>query len=180
VAEALGWLGAIVEWLGQFFPRWKVVPTTEGWVKFVKGTRVVSGGAGIVWYWPATTVFMFHPTTRQAIDLRGQTVTTADGVPLLVGGLITYQIFDIEKALAHTWQPDETIRDTALTAVQHVIKTRTYAEVNAQDKTGDLQRALRKEARRVLETYGVRVIKLSITDLARTRVVKVSLTSDTV
>lgn len=178
--QALGWIGAIIEWVGQFFPRWKVIDTRHAWIKWVHGKRIETGGAGIVWYWPAVTQFYFHPTARQNFDLRAQTVTTADEVPVLVGGLISYQIVDIEKAVGLTWDTDETIRDTALTALHDVVSSKTWTELRDPSKSKELRRELREEAKKALEPYGVRVLKLSLTDLAKTRVLKIAMSNDVI
>ena len=202
---ALGWIGAIIEWVGQFVPRWTVVDTRHSWIKWV-GARVVregwrfrwdtemkviSGAEGIVWHWPAVTQWYMYPTARQNFDLRAQTVTTKDvlgpndevlepGVPVLVGGLISYQVTDIEKAIGLTWDTDETIRDTALTALHDVVSSKTWAELRDPRKGKELRRELREEAKKALEPYGVKVLKLSLTDLAKTAVLKIAMSNDVI
>lgn len=178
--QALGWIGAIIEWFGQFFPRWRVVPTTHGWVKWVKGSTVKSGGAQIVFWWPAVTEIKVYPVVRQALDLRPQTISTKDDKPILVGGLITYRIFDIEKALAETWDVDETIKDSALTAIHRVVSKMTWAELKDAEQQDLLDQKLRAAARKVLEPFGVRVMKMSITDMAPTRVLKLAMSTDAI
>lgn len=193
--SALGWIGAIVEWFGRFLPRWVVVDTTHAWIKWVGGRfvwkrwrpgwdatlQVVTGGPSIVCWWPAVTEIKIYPVARQALDLRAQVVTLRDGKPVMVGGLITYRIFDITKALGNTWDIDETVRDTSLSAIHAVIsRMESWDAIRTAEADGSLAKMLRTEARRVLETYGVRAIKLSLTDLAPTRVLKLSVSSDTV
>jgi regulator of protease activity HflC (stomatin/prohibitin superfamily) len=177
---ALGWIGAIVEWFGQFLPRWKVVPTTHGWVMWVGGKRVISGGAGIIYWWPARTEIKVYPVVRQALDLRPQSLSTKDEKPILVGGLITYKIDDIQKALAETWDIDETIKDSALTAIHRVVARMTWAELKEAEQNGILDKRLRHQARLVLEPYGVRVMKMSVTDLVPARTLKLALSNDTI
>lgn len=191
---ALGWIGAIIEWLGQFIPRWTVVDTRHEWIKWcgarVKWDRgyprwdqemiVSSGGAGIIWHWPAVTQWYMYPTARQSFDLRAQTVTTKDEITVLVGGLISYKVTDIEKAIGLTWDTDETIRDMALTVLHDVIEAHDWAWLRDKSNSKALKKELRTEARRVLEPYGVQVLKLSLTDFAKTRVVKIALSNDTI
>lgn len=190
--QALGWLGAIVEWLGQFFPRWTLVDTTQAGVKFISRFRRLSWrkwesymevrafGPGIQFHWPARTVLKIHPVARQTLDLRPQTISTADAKPLLIGGLITYRLFDIEKALAHTYDVDTTVKDAALTAIHSVAARMTWDDLKGAEQSGELDKKLRYEARKVLEPYGVKVIKMTVTDLAPTRVIKLAMSSDTI
>ena len=180
IESALGWIGAIVEWFGQFLPRWTVVDTVHAWVKWRKGTDISSGGAGIVWHWPAVSILKVYPVARQALDLRAQTLSTKEGKTVLVGGLLTFRVNDIERALTQTWDLDETVKDTALTAIHAVITKLTFDEIKAGEQDGSLNKSLRSEARKVLDTYGIFVIKLSLTDLAPTRVIKLAMTTDVV
>lgn len=190
--QALGWLGALIEWFGQFFPRWTLVNTTEAGVKWIARWRRTSRwswetymevrpfGPGIQFHWPVKTELKVHPVARQTLDLRPQTISTADTKPLLVGGLITYRIFDIERALAHTFDVDATVKDAALTAIHAVAARMTWDDLKAAEQSAELDKRLRHEARKVLEPYGVKVIKMTVTDLAPTRVIKLAMSSDTI
>lgn len=180
MAEALGWLGQIISWFGQWVPRWTIVNTTEAGVKWVKGDTVVPFGPGIVWHWPVTTEMKVLPVARQALDLRAQTLTTSDDVPILASAIVTYRIVDVEKALSSTWNLDELVRDSSMTAVHRVLERLSWADIHKAGQSGDLDKQLRREARRVLEPYGVRCMKLNLVDRAKTRVVKLAISTDTV
>lgn len=176
IESAFGWLGQLIQWFGSFFPRWVVVPTTHGWVKFVRGSNVKSGGAGIVWYWPAVTEFEQYPTARQTISLATQTITTTDGKVVSVSGMLVYEIFDLEKILAHTMDPDDTIRDIAQSSLHDVCSHKSYEELRVgQGKK--LDTALRAEARKDLEDYGVRPLKFTLTTFAPSRVLRLVTTT---
>jgi regulator of protease activity HflC (stomatin/prohibitin superfamily) len=94
---ALAWIGQLAEWIGRFFPRWQIVTSTHGGVKFVRGARVVPLAPGMHWFWPLTTELLLYPTARQAVDLRSQTFVTADNKTIAVGGLIVYEVKDIAR-----------------------------------------------------------------------------------
>lgn len=166
--SAFGWLSSLIEWVGQFFPRWTVVAPTHGWIKFVRGHRIVTGGAQIVWWWPATTKFEEYPVARQAVDLRTQTMTTSDNKVIAIGGLVVYEISDLEKILAHTFDPEQTIKDIAMGAIHDVCSAKTWNEL----KSKGFDRDLRREVAKRLLPYGVRVIRTTLSDLAPARVIK--------
>lgn len=170
---ALGWIGQIVSWLGQFFPRWVIIRTTHGGVKFIRGKKVIALEPGIHWFWPATTELMTYPTARQAADLRTQTLMTTDGNTLVVGGLIVYEIKDIVAILANTYDADQTVKDIAMSAIHDVLVKMSWVDIRTESEFGTLNLKLRKRVRRELDKFGVKVLKCSITDLAQTRVYKV-------
>src|SRR5216684_1090213 len=102
--SALAWIGKLAEWIGAFVPRWIILDTTYGGVKYVGGKRPVALGPGIHWYWPARTTTDLYPTARQTDDLRSQTVVTADDRAIVVGAQITYEVSDIMKLLPTTFR----------------------------------------------------------------------------
>lgn len=169
---AFAWVGQIVDWFGQFLPRWTIVKTTHAAVKFVRGHKVVALGPGWHLYWPLTTEFESYPVVRQAADLRTQTLMTTDGKTLVVGGLVVYEIRDIAAILAHTWDPEQTIKDIALSAVHDVLVCMSWVDIRTAQESGTLNLRLRKRVRAELERYGVRVLKTTLTDLAQARVYK--------
>lgn len=170
--SAVAWIGAIFNWLGAFIPRWVIIDSTHAAVKFVRGSRVVACAAGIIWYWPVTTNLVLHPIARQTANLKSQTIMTSDERTVIVGGLIVFEISDIEKVLAHTFDPDETIKDICLSTIHDVCCQLTWTELHAEQRSGALDRKLRAEAKKDLDRYGVRVIKMTLTDLAPCRVLK--------
>lgn len=170
--SALAWIGQIAAWIGQFIPRWQIVDTTRGAVKFVRGSRVVKLGPGLHWFWPVLTDFHVYPTARQAVDLRAQTFVTEDDKTIVVGGLIVYEIEDIEKILAHTYDPEETIRDITLSAIHDVCCQMSWDELKREQRRGTLDTKLRRESQKGLIDYGVKVLKTTLTDLAPCRVLK--------
>lgn len=171
--NAFAWLSNLIEWFGQLIPRWVLIDPTERGIKFVWGSRVVIVEPGIVWYWPAVTRFMVHPVVRQSNNLKTQTITLKDGKTAAVGGMCVFEIKDIEAAFVHTYDTDETIRDITLSAIHDVCCILTWEEMTEQQRTGELDRKLKAEARKELERYGVRVLKMTLTDLAPVRVLKI-------
>lgn len=179
--SALGWVGAIVEWFGQLIPRWTIIGPTHGAIKYDSWKRKVYALAhGWHTYWPVRSAIHSHAIAQQSLDLRPQVVTTRDDKTVLIGLLITYEIDDIERVLAHTWDADETVKDSALSAAARVCLALTWEELKTAAQTGKLDIRLRSAARRVLTEYGVKVIKTTITDLAQTRVYKIVTSGNTI
>ena len=169
---ALAWVGHIADWLGQWIPRWTIVNTNQGAVKFVKGHTAIACGPGIHWWWPVTTNFITYPTARQTANLKSQTVMTSDDRTIAVGGMIVYEVSDITAILAHTFDPDETIKDIALSSIHDACCQLSWHELREQQRNGALDRKLKAEARKDLDRYGIKVLKMTLTDLAPCRVLK--------
>lgn len=170
---AFAWINAIAEWVGQFVPRILILDTTMGAVKFVRGKKAVALAPGLHLYWPLTTTVHTYPIARQADDLRSQTVVTSDDKVVVVGGLIVYEVDDILKLVGATFRPQDTIKDISLTAIHDVVCQLGWEDLKAQQRSGALDRKLRSETAAALKTYGVKVLKVQLTDLAPTRVIKV-------
>lgn len=171
--SALAWVGQIADWAGAFIPRWIVLRSTHGAVKFVRGVPHTVDGPCILWYWPIITEVKTFPTVRTANDLKSQTVVTTDDKTIVVSGMIIYEVRDVGAILATTFDAEETIMDICLCVVHDTVCALSWDDIKAQQRDGRLDRALRREAAHQLERYGVKVLRLSLTDLAPCRVLKV-------
>lgn len=171
---AFEWLGKLVEWFGQFFPRWTILDTTEGAVKFVGGKKVIVCGPGIWWWWPARTVWIAYPTARQTDRLESQTLESTDGKTFMVSGTLTYMVEDLGKLLPFTHSATKNTLDIAAAALHDVCCDFSWDELQSEQRKGTIKTKLRNEAQKQLGEYGIRVIKFQLNSLARCRVLKVS------
>lgn len=172
--SALAWVGKIFDWLGAFIPRWVILDTTEGAIKYVRGSRIVVCGPGIHWYWPVLTRWSEYPTARQTDRLETQTMESKDCITFIVAGTITWTVDDIAKLVPTTFSPTTTVVELAASAVHDICCEYEYSELQAAQRKGrSLKTALRNEAQSQLTEYGVRVIKIQLTSLARARVLRV-------
>lgn len=172
--SALAWIGQIAAWIGQWIPRWNILDTTEGAIKYVGGKRVVVCGPGVHFFWPARTTWVAYPTARQTDRLETQTMETKDGKTFIVAGTITYSVTDLAALVTTTHSPTTTIVELAASAVHDICCDFTWDELQTEQRKGTLKTKLRNEAVKQLDDYGVKVIKMQLTNLARCRVIKVS------
>lgn len=169
---ALEWIGRIAEWLGQLIPRLLILDTTEGAVKFVRGSKAIALGPGMHVYWPIVTRLTEFPTARQGDSLRSQTMVTTDDRVIVVEGMIIYEVSDILTLVAGTFSAAQTIKDIALTAVHDVCCQMTWEALKDEQRRGTLDTKLKNAAQKALNPYGVRVEKLMLIELAPCRVLK--------
>lgn len=171
---ALGWLGRLIEWFGQWIPRWIIVRSTHAGVKWVRGSKVVTIEPGIHFYWPVTTEVLVYPTARQAANLRPQTLVTTDDRTILVSGLLVYEVRDIDKLIAQTFDPDDTVEEIALGVINGVCCKKSWQEIRDDHESGKLDREMLHRSRLALAPYGVYVLRATLTDLAPARVIKLA------
>lgn len=172
--SALAWVGQIAAWVGQWIPRWIILDTTEGAVKFRGGKTPIECGPGVHFYWPARTKIQEYPTARQGERLQSQTMVTADGRTIVVGGMLVYSVTEILKLVATTFDPQGTVKDIALTAVHDVCCRMDWQTLQTEQQRSTLDTKLKNAAQKQLTDYGVKVEKLMLTDLAPCRVLRLS------
>jgi hypothetical protein len=171
--SAFAWIGQIVEWVGQFFPRRKLLDTTEAAVKYVRGVPQYCG-TGPHWYWPYTSTWIEFPTARQTDRLETQTMESTDGRAFIISGALTYAVSDIMKLVPTTYSPVTTIKEIAATAIHDVCCEMSWEQLQTMQQRGTLKTQLKNEARRLLKDYGVDVLDFRLHSLARCRVYRVS------
>ena len=176
--SAFAWLGQIFEWFGRFLPRWEIITTAEGWIKWVGGSKVKTGGAGVVFYWPARTIFKKVNVVRDSINCNAQTLTLPSGDTMLVEAVVIYRISDLAK-LAATTEPFSTIADETMGAVLYALEEyeswgaiRTASIRRKGQRDSDFNRRMRDEVQKSLTPYGVDVIGVNLQNKAKCRVLK--------
>lgn len=174
MGEAFAWLGKLVEWLAAFVPRWVILDSTEGAIKYVRGKPKFCEPGSVHWFWPVTTLWMQYPVARQTDRLECQTIESKDGKTFIVAGTITYMVVDLMALLTTTHSATTNTRELAASAVHDICCDYDYAELQLKNQKGTLKTELKNEAQRQLAEYGVKVLKLQVTSLARCRVYKIS------
>ncbi len=174
MGNAFQFVGQIVEWFGQFFPRWIILDTSEGAIKYVKGQPKYCAPGAIYWYWPATTSWIAYPVVRQSDRLETQTMVSADGKTFIVSGTLTYAIEDLTMLLPLTHSAMTTIVEIAQTAIHDVCCGMTWDELHAAQQKGTIKTMLRLAAQKELSDYGVKVLRFKLNSLAPCRVLRLS------
>ena len=185
--SAFGWLGEIFSTLLNFIPQIIIVRATHAGVKFKAGrtVKVLNPDNGIfmpywallfgwipyLWfrrtgvhfYWPVVTECEVVPVKRQTTKLVQQYLCTADEKTLGVGGILVFEVSDIEKLLTECYDYEETIRDLALTSIKSVITSHRLDTLLQQSE--EVDKELTKTLRSELRPFGVKTIKATLSDL---------------
>lgn len=172
--NAFAWIGQIADWLGKFFPRWFILDTTEGAIKYVRGRPTFCQPGMVHWFWPVTTSLVVYPVARQTDRLETQTIETTDGKTFIVAGTITYLVHDLMALVTTTHSPSTTVIELAASAIHDICCDYAWDVLQLKQRKGTLKTELKNEAQKQLKDYGVTVLKVQLTSLARARVFKVS------
>lgn len=169
---AFEWISGLIEWFGRFFPNYKIIKATEGGVKFKSNGSAVALAPGVHWFWPARTVIDVWPSKRQGDDLRSQTIVTTDDKTVVISGMVIYEVADMLLFAANTYDGPTTAIEIVLTAIHDVCCRMSWEELKTEQRKGTLDTKLKNAAKIMLDDYGVRVLKVMLTDLAPGRVLK--------
>jgi regulator of protease activity HflC (stomatin/prohibitin superfamily) len=169
--SAFAWIGNIVEWIGHFVPRLKIVRSTHAGVRFRHGKHAREIKPGIVIYWPIVTEVDIIPVARQTHNLPSQSLLTKDGKQIVVGGVVVYAIADVVAALANNWDVSDTMNDITMVAITEVVTSHPLDHLMA-NLTGSIQTELSRVTRRKLKLYGVKVYRTALTDFSTAMVIK--------
>jgi regulator of protease activity HflC (stomatin/prohibitin superfamily) len=169
MASAFAWIGELAQWFADWLPRWEIVQTNEAGVRYVRGLPATEVEPGFWWYWPITTSIETHHTCRQVLEVATQTLTTDDGVPVIVGGVLVYRIVDVLKYEVENLDADDSLDQVVQAAIRRVVISKDFDVL--QKTTVEADKALRREAQKLTEAYGIEVEECRLTDFARCRVI---------
>lgn len=169
--SAFAWLGSLMEWLGAFIPRIKIVRSTHAGVRFRHGRHARELKPGLHVYWPLVTEVEIIPVARQTANLPSQSLLTKDGKQVVVGGVVVYEIRDIVATLSRNWDVADTINDITMVAITDVVTSHDLAYL-MENVTGTVQLELTRVTRKKLRHYGVKVYRTALTDFSTAIVIK--------
>jgi regulator of protease activity HflC (stomatin/prohibitin superfamily) len=160
------WLNGLFTWFANWIPQLIIVPSTHEGVKFRHGKHVIRMKSGLHAYWPVVTTWVMYPIVRQTHDLEPQSLTTKDGVDIVISTAVVCEIHDIVLALANNFELNETIGDIARGTVAEVTLSHTFEEIFTAHET------LEEQISEALNAYGVTVLAVKIVELSRTRTIR--------
>ena len=173
MALAFEWIGKLAETFINLFPHLKIIKVTQGGLKMRRGNELTVLGPGLHFWWPLITTLDVVTTVRDTMDLNGQTFTTKDNKSILTSGMVMYSISDVEKLLTSAPDYQNTIVDICMTVITDVMLKYEWEQIRERVISGELGKELRKAAGDELRPFGVKVISLSLKDLAPVKVFKI-------
>ncbi len=122
-------------------------------------------GPGFHWKWPLCVDNVMYanvvPTTTK---LGTQSLTTKDGVGIVVSGVVTWQIKNTKRMLLEVNEPIEALCDCSYSAIAKCIEHSTWEEICLDEFSDKLTRAVRSKAL----FWGIKVSDVTLADKVRT------------
>jgi regulator of protease activity HflC (stomatin/prohibitin superfamily) len=191
---ALGWFGDIIRALIRFIPQIILIRSTHAGIKFRYGCEILpilhDNGmmipifkfhrglpyfklikTGLHVYWPLVTEYEVVPIKRQTTNLQVQYLSTSDLKTIGVSGILVYEIRDATKLLTECYDYEDTIRDLALAAVKEVVIQHDLKYIQESGKEMDIE--LTKTLREQLRPFGVRTIRVTLSDFSQCKMLGV-------
>jgi regulator of protease activity HflC (stomatin/prohibitin superfamily) len=115
------------------------------------------------WKWPFFDEILVHLVKPTTLDLDEQTITTKDGVSIVVKGVIKYEVSDVVKLLLEVDTPVDALKDMSKGIIRNTLTVREWKDCNDPDLSGVIQDKIKGEAK----SWGIKVLKVTLTDLAK-------------
>jgi len=167
-------MSALWEWLIGILDRlrfWFIVQPNEGAVRTFCGRRVTVLGPGLHWICPILGEGTVAPITEQVIDIRSQSLTTMDNIPVAIGVSIAYEVKDAEKAILRVQDWDESLANEALRVVGQFVSTHNYDDCLKSDVFAEqIIKDLKEIATR---RWGLKIIRVGLSDLVKCKAFRI-------
>lgn len=163
------WLVQLIDKLFCWIPRiWLVNPDENG-VRITLGKRFRSTPPGWYIWFPLLQECIKITVTPQVIDLRAQSVFTADYRDLCFGGGIMYRVDDSVKAILKVQDYDKSLYTLALGIVADYINKHEFKDCNVSG----IQEAILKGVRDAATGWGLKIMRMYVTDFGTTKNLRV-------
>ena len=157
----MNWLNRLAEWVRDFLPAlWMLQPDEAGIITTL-GKHVKRVGPG--WYirWALISEMQYLTVTPDTVDLREQSLVTADKVDVMVGGAFRRRVTDAEAAILKVANLDTSLATTALGVISRYVAKMNFGALVAGKRLLEIE--LKKELQGEARGMGVEIMKVYIT-----------------
>lgn len=158
-------LQLLVDSLEWFLP-FKVVDAYEEGVVLRFGVFHRHLSPGFHWVVPlgVERVITDEVVTR-VVNLNSQSLTTSDGVPVVVGGAVTMSIHNIKKALLNVRTVQQAVADSCCGVIGREVSGADWDQLTKSEFAFNLSGQCREYAKK----YGITIERVQLTDLSKMR-----------
>lgn len=166
------WLRDLINRILSIFPRILLLGPHEAGVRITGGIWATKLGAGWWIYWPIIQKILWMEIPTQVVDLRAQSIRTRDNESTVVSGAIQYSIKDVKKACLDVQDVDKSLETLALGIIFDFVHGRKLIDCQDIDV---LKAEILKGIKDAATGWGLKIEKIYITDLDRTRNIRLLL-----
>ncbi len=171
----MDFLTRLYEAIRKLVPRIELIQPDEAGIRVTLGTREKVLSSGWYLYWPIIQEIFFATVTTRVKDIRCQSIPLKDGRDIVISGAIKYRVSDIRKAMLEVNDYEDSLEALSLGALLSVVSTMAESELSNVEQLGD---SIVKKIREEASGWGLKIQKVYITDLGRTRNIRL-LTNNT-
>lgn len=120
---------------------------------------------GIHWRWPFIEEINTQNTCVTTLRLEPQTITTKDGVSVVVAAIVKYQIKDVKPYITKVWDQRDVLADVIMGAIRKAVNGLTYDQLIASPPEQSVLDLGCDEVNK----FGFKLWAVTFTDLGRIR-----------
>lgn len=154
------WLANFIDKLFCFIPRIRLIRPDECGIRITCGHKYRLTPPGWYFVWPILQEIDVINVMPQIIDLREQSLTTADGKSIAISGAVEYSMRDVVKAVFNVQDYDRSLPTLCLGKIAEYVESHDFKDC----KSTVIKEALRKEIREHVNAWGIAIKHIFITD----------------
>ncbi|KKN51312.1 hypothetical protein LCGC14_0624200 [marine sediment metagenome] len=164
------WLTNLLKNLRDWLPRKYFLGPDESGLRLTLGNRVKTLMPGWYYYWPVLQECRGIKVNPQLVDLRPQSALTRDLKDIVISGGIKYRVSDCRKAMLDVHDYDENIRTLALGIICEYVGHHNFEDLT---NLTELREAILSGVRDEAAGMGLKIMKVYITDIGRTKNIRI-------
>lgn len=169
VAQLLGWLGELIQWVISLCPRYKIVRYRQAAVFYPAGEEPIARHRGVWWYWPVRTEVALHTAASYVMRIPAVTVETKDAVTITLGAAARCRISDVLAFDVENFNADDNAAEAAQGCLCDIAKEFTLEELRRPaDEDSRFGGMLARRLGVALKPFGISVETCRPNDFART------------
>ncbi len=153
----------IIGIIDKVMPFWIVKQTDNAiLLRFGKYSRTLQ--PGFYWKWPFADEIISHHVMTALLSIPVQSLTTKDGLQIVVKAVVKYKVDDVKPLLLEIWDSTDAISDVTQSIIKKQIHIRTWQQCNDDDIDNEITKKLRVEIRK----WGISIENVTMTDIGIT------------
>lgn len=127
-------------------------------------------GPGFHWLIPLNIETMLvDNVVARTTNLPAQSLTTSDGHTVVVSGVVTSRITDIQKAMLEVEGVDDALKDSCIGEIARQISRSTWDELRNPEFSDQLTKSCRRQGFK----YGIEILRVQLSDVTKARSLRV-------
>lgn len=156
----------MVTFINDILP-WKIVDQWEEGVHLRIGKFRRTVKPGLQWKIPFFDQIMATPVITQTVNLKPQTVTSADEKSIVLSSIVRYHIHDVEKFLLGVMHANDALVDTTQGTIRDVVEGTDWNYLK------DLGNLVKPEVNEQVKKWGITVEQISFPDLGEIKTYRI-------